>query len=187
MTTDLTAMTYTELMTLEANVKLALEKRKADEEAKAKKEWLTSEAAQGFVARIEELRKSYNKLGTRCKPKAVTLKVKMTVDVSPNDFEDLLSSAWAVSLGEAFDVKCTGELLNSAECGTIADSIQSQVDCVMDDVCEEAMGLNAALMDDLEGFVNEYNEFTEELNKAQSFRFTPSDLLKAKKGKKGKK
>jgi hypothetical protein len=163
MTTDLATLSYTELTSLNKEVKAALESR-SDEAAEAKKDWLKCEKGGGkYLARIEELRKHFNKVAARCnKAKSITLRVKMDVALTPITFEQLLQTRWSQSTCEVFQSDCTGELLNPEACGTIADGIQEQIDNVMGDLCSEVLGIHGDLSEDLEEFVDEWNAFLEE-------------------------
>lgn len=181
--TDLKTLTYNELFNLDAEIKVALEDR-ADEAAEAKKDWLKCEKGGGkYLGRIEELRKKYEKVVARCnKSKSVTLRVKMDVDVSPICFEDLLQNRWEQSICDVFNTECSGELLNPKDCGkVVASDIQEQIDSIMNDLCSESLGIHGDLNDDLEEFVEEWNDFVSEFSEdgGNKFSVNPSDIVKA--------
>lgn len=180
--TDLKTLTYNELISLDSEIKAALESR-ADEAVEAKKDWLKCEKGGGkYLGRIEELRKHFNKVAARCnKAKSVTLRVKMNVAVLPMCFEDLLQNRWEKSACEVFDTECSGELLNPKDCGKVASDIQEQIDNVMSDLCSETLGIHGTLNDDLEEFVEAWNEFINEFSEdgGNKFVVVPSDVVKA--------
>lgn len=184
--TDINNLSYTELLDLQKQVKTAVEDRKKDEGGKAKKAWLNSAQAVCFAGRIDVLRSKFEKLAQRCnKNKTVTLRVQLNVDFSPLSLDEVLTSSWDRDVNEIFPMRCSGKLLNPKDCGSLAKEIQTQIDCIMDEACEDAAYLHGKLREDCEKFVDEYNEFIEELQKEQPFNITPADILKAvKKGKK---
>lgn len=181
MTTDLKTLTYTELTSLNKEVKAALENR-ADEAGEAKKEWLKCEKGGGkYLSRIEELRKKYEKVAARCdKAKSVTLRVKMNVNLTPSDFDSLLQNRWSQSTCDIFQSDCSGELLNPEVCGDIADEIQNQIDSIMSDLCSEVIGIHGDLNEDLDEFIEEWNSFLEEFEEdGEKFNAVPGDIVRA--------
>ena len=187
--TDLKTMTYNELVALENEVKVAIESRSEEEKAQSKKDWLKCEQGGAkHLARIEELRKKYDKISARCnKSKNVVLRVKMNVEASPIRFDELLQSRWEQSVGDIFNSDCSGELLNPEACGDLADDIQEQIDNVMGDVCGDIIGIHGDLNDDLESFVEEWNQFIDEFNECNKFAASPGDVVKANAKKKAAK
>jgi len=190
MTTDLKALTYTELLSLDSDVKAAIESRKANEASEAKKEWIKCEKGGGkYLGRIEELRKKFDKLAARCnKTKSVTLRVKMDVDITPILFDELLQNRWSQSVCDVFGTECSGTLLNPKDCGGIGKDVQEQIDCVMSDLCSEVAGIHGDLHDDFEAFLDEWNAFLDEFSQeGNAFSLVPADIVKAANRKAAKK
>lgn len=182
MTTDLKALTYNELIALDKQVKEAIEVRKTTESDAARKEWLKCEKGGGlFVARIEALRKKYEKVAARCdNAKNINLRIQMKVELHPIAFEDLLQNRWEQSACDVFDSECSGKLLNPEACGSIATEIQDHIDSVMSDLCSDVIGIYGTLNDDLEKFIEEWNIFVSDFSKeTHMHNLVPKDVVKA--------
>lgn len=188
MSVDTNALTYNELVALQQQVNTAVDARRDDEAAAAKKEWLQSDDAKKHLSTIESLRKRYDKICARCdKTKGVVLKVQMDVTLSPIDFDDLISGQWERGFNEVFNSECSGTVLNnSKDFSGLFDEIQSRVDDVMQDVCEEAAGIHGALKGDCEEFIDDYNVFIETI-RSEAYNVSPADIVNASKKKAAKK
>jgi hypothetical protein len=185
---DLSALDFTELLTLDKQVKAAIEARKPKESTAAKKAWLASDKAEPFLDRIEALRKEYVNLTERCnKSKDVVLRVKLTVDFNPTDFNELLKDRWERSFGDVFDLLCEGELLNRGDFPGFANELQSQIDGLLSDVCEDAAQIHGDLYEECEAFVDKLNNLLDDLGDTQELDITPADIVKSAAKKKGKK
>lgn len=191
MSIDTNALTYTELVALQQQVNTAVEDRRGDEAATAKKEWLKSDAAKKHLGDIDALKKRYEKLAARCnKTKGIVLKVQMDVTLSPISFANLISGQWERGFNEVFNAECSGSVLNNKkDFNGLFEEIQSRVDDVMCDVCEEAADLHGTLKVDCEKFIDDYNEFIDSLRRSgnEVFNVAPADIVNASQKKAAKK
>lgn len=177
---DLTTLSYTELLDLQKQLESAITERAVSESKKAKNEWLASDEAKPYLARIQAMKKKYEALSKKCgKNKSVDLKVRLNVEFDPQCFDDVLEGRWERSFCELFEIQCGGELLNRKACGELGQEVENRVADVMDDVCEEAAKLHGKLYDECEEFVEEYNELISELRSSTSLEVSPADIVKS--------